>query len=371
MIDRRLIKNFDWLLFLIVLILALISILNMYSATQAPVSKFGMKIFKRHICWYAIGFFVFFFMILIDYNFFKKWAFHIYLSSIFLLALVLVWGKITSGSQRWFKIGFISFQPSEFAKLSIAIIVSYFLSEMPVKKSYGIEDLWKIFLIIIIPCLLILKEPDLGTALIILISSGTVLLFAGINRRSLLIIISSILIIVPILWMNLKSYQKRRIITFLNPNADPLGAGYHITQSKIAIGSGMMRGKGFLKGTQSKLHFLPEKHTDFIFSVFAEENGFVGSMFLISLYLALVLRGFDTAKKAKDKFGAYLAISITFLIFWQVFVNIGMVTGILPVVGTPLLFMSYGGSSLVFTMASVGILISIRMRRYLLYEPII
>ncbi len=365
MLDRRLIQNFDWVLFLIILLLACISITNMYSATYA-LSKAGSKIFKRHICWYGLAFLVFFLTLFFDYKNLSKWAYHIYILSVFLLILVLVWGKISSGSQRWFRIGFISFQPSEFAKISVAILISHILSEMPQKKDrYTLRELWKIFLFTGIPFALILKEPDLGTALIILISSGTTTLLAGIKRSSLFILIISVLMLTPIVWTHLKDYQKKRVLTFINPNLDPLGAGYHITQSKIAIGSGMLFGKGFLKGSQSRLRFLPEQHTDFIFSVFAEERGFVGSFFLIFLYCLLILKGLNIAKNSRDKFGFYLAVSISVLLFWQIFINIGMVSGILPVVGTPLLLMSYGGSSLIFTMISVGILINIRMRRYM------
>ena len=342
-----------------------ISMANMYSATFFIKGASGVNIFKKHLCWYAISLVVFFVVMTFDYHLLKKWGYHIYLVSVFLLILVLVWGKITSGSQRWFRIGIFSFQPSELAKLSVAIVMSHFFSELPLKRSYGLRDIWQIFLLIIIPAALILKEPDLGTALIILIFSCTTIFFMGLSKRSILVMVCVGLIVTPMIWMNLKDYQKRRVLTFINPNMDPLGAGYHITQYKIAIGSGMAFGKGFLKGSQTRLHFLPEQHTDFIFSVFAEEWGFLGSFCLISLYLGLIIRGLDIAKNSKDRFGRYLAVSITMLILWQVFVNMGMVTGILPVVGTPLLFMSYGGSSLIFTMAAMGILMNIRMRRYM------
>ena len=368
MLDRRLIKNFDPILFIIIIALIGISIANMYSATCVIKGNAGLKIFKKHIYWHAISLIIFFIMLTFDYHFLKKWAYHIYSISIFLLLLVLVWGKITSGSQRWFKFGPISFQPSEFAKLSVAIIISYFFSELPAKRNYTLKEIWVVFLLILIPALLILKEPDLGTALIIVIFSCTVIFFSGIKKSSILALVCIGLIVAPVVWMNLKDYQKKRVLTFINPNMDPLGAGYHITQSKIAIGSGMVFGKGFLKGSQTRLHFLPEQHTDFIFSVFAEEWGFIGSFILISLFLALILRGLDIARTSKDSFGRYMALSITMMIFWQIFINMGMVTGILPVVGTPLLFMSYGGSSLVFTMTSVGLLMNIRMRRYMFHE---
>ena len=204
MLDRRLIKNFDWLLFLIIIALAGISIANMYSATYFIKGAGGVKIFKRHVCWYAISLIMFFFMLTFDYHVLKKWGYHIYFVSIFLLLLVLIWGKITAGSQRWFRLGALSFQPSELAKLSVAIILSYFLSEVPAKRDYGLKDIWQIFLLVIIPAALILKEPDLGTAIIILIFSCTVILFLGMDRRSILVLVCAGLVIAPMVWMNLK-----------------------------------------------------------------------------------------------------------------------------------------------------------------------
>jgi len=361
--ERRIFQNFDTSFFLLLLAISAISIINMYSATRS-VSE---TIFKRHICWYILGFFCFFITSLSDYRILKRWSPYIYILSIILLIAVLVLGKVISGSQRWIRFGPFSFQPSEFAKLSLAITISSFFSEDS-RKEYGLKESWKLLLLIIFPSLLILKEPDLGTAIIILIFSFNVILIAGIRKRTLVFLILSSLLLSPFLWMNLKEYQKKRIMAFIDPDSDPLGAGYHITQSKIAIGSGMLFGKGYMKGTQTRLHFLPEQHTDFIFSVFAEEWGFFGSLFLLSLYTLLVLKGIDIAKTSKDRFGRYLAISITCMIFWQIFINIGMVTGILPVVGTPLLFMSYGGSSLLFSMISAGILMSIRIRRFIFDE---
>jgi rod shape determining protein RodA len=212
---------------------------------------------------------------------------------------------------------------------------------------------------------LILKEPDLGTALLLLMVSASVILFAKVNWKSLLILLLSIVFVSPLIWLQLKPYQQKRILTFLRPEMDPLGAGYHINQSKIAIGSGEFWGKGFLKGTQTRLHFLPEQHTDFAFSVLAEEWGFLGSMVLLLLYLFLIIWGLNIAKNSKDKFGSILAVGVVAIVFWQVVINVGMVTGLLPVVGIPLVLFSYGGSSIVTTMAAMGLLMNISMRRFM------
>jgi rod shape determining protein RodA len=228
-----------------------------------------------------------------------------------------------------------------------------------------LRDLWQPFLLIVIPFVLILKEPDLGTALLLVVVCFSVILFVKMHWRSLVILVVSALSVAPFIWFELKEYQQLRILSFLRPDMDPLGSGYHINQSKIAIGSGLFWGKGFLKGTQTRLHFLPEQHTDFAFSVLGEEWGFVGSVLLLLLYLFLILWGLNIAKNSKDKFGSILAICIVASIFWQVVVNVGMVAGLLPVVGIPLVLFSYGGSSLISTMAALGLLMNISMRRFM------
>ena len=216
-----------------------------------------------------------------------------------------------------------------------------------------------------VPAVLIIKEPDLGTALLLVVVSFSMILFAKVHWKSLALLLISAVSLAPFVWFNLKSYQQKRILTFLRPDMDPLGAGYHINQSKIAIGSGLFWGKGFLQGTQTRLHFLPEQHTDFAFSVWAEEWGFVGSVILLVLYLVLILWGINIAKSSKDKFGSVLAIGLVSIVFWQVMINVGMVTGLLPVVGIPLVLFSYGGSSLISTMAAMGLLMNISMRRFM------
>lgn len=365
MFDRRLIQNFDWILLLLLLVVAAISILNLYSATYPIRDEGGSQIFVRQIYWFIVGFFVFLLMTTFNYYALERLAYPIYFFSVALLILVLVVGKITAGSQRWLDLGPVSFQPSELAKISILMVFSKFFSEKGWYQEYRLRDLWQPFLLVGIPTALILKEPDLGTALLLIVVSFSIILFVKVNLKSLSILVATSLAVTPFIWSCLKEYQRMRILTFLRPEMDPLGAGYHINQSKIAIGSGLFWGKGFLKGTQTRLHFLPEQHTDFAFSVLAEEWGFAGSVLLLLLYLLLILWGLNIAKNSKDKFGSLLAVGIVAIVFWQVAINVGMVTGLLPVVGNPLVLFSYGGSSLISTMAALGLLMNISMRRFM------
>jgi rod shape determining protein RodA len=228
-----------------------------------------------------------------------------------------------------------------------------------------LRELFTPFVLAIVPFILIVKQPDLGTGMIVLLIAGSMTVFAKIERRSLLCIIASCTITVPLVWFFLKGYQKRRILTFLDPDRDPLGAGYHVIQSKIAIGSGMISGKGFLKGTQNALAFLPEQHTDFIFSVLAEEWGFIGAFFLLCLFLIFIIWGLNIAYRCREPFGTIIAVGVTAMIFWQVFINTAMTMGLMPIVGVTLPFISYGGSSVITTMICVGLLLNISMRRFL------
>jgi len=366
MFDRRLLQNFDWILLLLLILIATVSLVNLYSATSPVRDSGSSQVFMKQIYWFLIGFAVLLLMTTFDYHILERLAYPAYVLALALLVLVLVVGKVYSGSQRWLSFGGISFQPSELAKVAIIITLAKYFSERGEDYlEYRLRDLWRPFLLIIIPCGLIIKEPDLGTALILLIVSFSIILFAKIKWKSLLILILTFLLSVPFIWFTLKEYQQNRILTFLSPERDPLGAGYHINQSKIAIGSGLLWGKGFLQGTQTRLHFLPEQHTDFVFSVLAEEWGFIGSLVLISLYIFLILRGINIAKNSRDKFGSIMALGIVSIVFWQLVINVGMATGLLPVVGIPLVLFSYGGSSVVSTMACMGVLMNISMRRFM------
>jgi len=365
MFDRRLLQNFDWILLLLLILIGTISLVNLYSATFPIKGVGGSQIFTKQIYWFLIGFAVLLVMTTFDYHVLERLAYPMYFLSLILLILVLVVGQVHSGSQRWLSLGAITFQPSEFAKLAIVIMLSKYFNDHGEYIEYRLRDLWKPFILIAIPCMLIIKEPDLGSALILLIISFSIILFMKVKWRSLLILIVSSLFSAPFIWFLLKEYQQKRILTFLRPDMDPLGAGYHIIQSKIAVGSGLLWGKDFLKGTQTRLHFLPEQHTDFVFSVLAEEWGFAGSFFILMLYLFLILWGINIAKNSKDKFGAIMALGIIAIVFWQLVINVSMAIGLLPVVGIPLVLFSYGGSSIVSTMFGMGLLMNISMRRFM------
>jgi rod shape determining protein RodA len=294
--------------------------------------------------------------------YYRKWAVPVFIAGLLMLLSVLLFGHVGKGAQRWLDLGFIKFQPSEVMKLILPIMIAWFISRenLPARLS----TITYAFILVLIPTLLIAKQPDLGTSLLIASSGIFVIFLAGCSWRLIGVCIGLASAFVPILWMFLmKDYQRQRVMTFLNPEQDPLGSGYHIIQSKIAIGSGGLKGKGWLQGTQSQLEFLPERHTDFIFSVFSEEFGLLGVALLLAMYLFVVMRGLWIAVNAQHVFLKLLGGSITLTFFVYVFVNIGMVSGILPVVGVPLPLVSYGGTSLVTLMAGFGTLMAISTHR--------
>jgi len=368
MFDRRLIENWDWILLFVLLLLAAISIFNLYSATYQIREVGGSQVFVKQIYWYLIGFGVFLIMTTFNYSILHQLAYPVYFFSVALLVWVLFMGKTTAGSQRWISFGPISFQASELAKVAVVLVLAKFFSEGDRVQEYNWKDLLQPLILIGVPAFLILKEPDLGTTLHLVVAALSMFIFVKISWKSVVVLALPALGVAPFIWFRLKSYQQTRILAFLRPDVDPLGAGYHINQSKIAIGSGQFWGKGFLKGTQTRLHFLPEQHTDFAFSVLAEEWGLIVSVFLLLIYLFLIMWGLNIAKDAKNKFGSFLAVGIVAIVFWQVVINVGMVTGLLPVVGIPLVLFSYGGSSLVSTMAAMGLLMNISMRRFMFSE---
>ncbi|MFO7665208.1 MAG: rod shape-determining protein RodA [Desulfobacterales bacterium] len=365
MIDRRLVQNFDWGLIGITLAISLLGIMTLYSAVTAGKSVPNEAIYLKQIVWYCIGFGAMICSFLFNYKALDRWAIAIYCLAILFLLLVPFLGKYAGGSRRWLMFGPVSFQPSEFAKLAVIIILARYYSRAASSKGLSFRDLLAPFLLSIAPFILIVLQPDLGTAMMIFLIAATISLFVKIERKTFIYLISAGAVTIPLVWFFLKDYQKQRILTFLNPDHDPLGAGYHIIQSKIAIGSGMIAGKGFLKGTQSALSFLPEQHTDFIFSVFAEEWGFIGSLVLLLLFFMLVIWGLKITYGCRDTFGTILSFGITAMLSLEVIVNIGMAMGLMPVVGVTLPFISYGGSSIVATMISIGILLNISMRRFL------
>ena len=281
---------------------------------------------------------------------------------VLLLLGVLFFGEASKGAQRWLNLGFVRFQPSELLKLAVPLMVARFIGKRSLPPSF--QTLVLSLVMVCVPTILIAKQPDLGTSILIAASGIFVIFLAGISWKIIFAAVCSLGAFLPVLWFFLmREYQKVRVRTLFNPESDPLGAGYHIIQSKIAIGSGGISGKGWLQGTQSQLEFLPERHTDFIFAVIAEEWGLIGILILLSLYLFIIGRGLVLASKAQTAFGRMMAGSIVLSFFVYVFVNIGMVSGILPVVGVPLPLISYGGTSMVTLMAGFGILMSIHTHR--------
>ncbi len=294
----------------------------------------------------------------------RRWSPWLFGAGVAMLVAVLVMGQIGKGAQRWLDLGVVRFQPSELLKLAVPMMVAWYLAEKRLPPR--LPRLLAAGLLTLIPVLLIAKQPDLGTSLLVASAGIFALFLAGMSWRLMFSLAAMATAAAPAVWYLMRDYQRQRVLTFLNPETDPLGSGYHIIQSKIAIGSGGMYGKGWLHGTQSHLEFLPERSTDFIFAVLAEEFGLAGILILLSLYLFVILRGLYIATQAQDTYGRLLAGSLTLVFFVYVIVNTGMVTGMLPVVGVPLPLISYGGTSLVTIMAGFGILMSIHTHRKLL-----
>jgi rod shape determining protein RodA len=369
MMDRRLIENFDWPIIWVLLAISSIGLLSIYSALYPQIQANPThNLFIRQLMWLSIGFLVMFCTLFLDYQKLKTASTWIYLAAILLLVAVLVVGKEVNGSKRWIEIARFQFQPSEFMKAAIVIKLASYFSSQEISPYPTIRRLLIPAGLTILPILLILAEPDLGTAITVMAISATMIFFIGIRWRYVAGLIALVApMLVPIWEHVLKPYQKRRVLILLRPDLDPLGAGYHIRQSKIAIGSGMLWGKGFLKGTQNKLHFLPEKHTDFIFSVWSEEWGFIGCVVLLLLFACLVVLALNVTRRSKDRYGSLLVVGMTSLILWQALINIGMVIGLLPVVGITLPFVSYGGSSLISLCFAVGLIENVSMRRYVFH----
>lgn len=352
--------HIDAMLLFFVILLLVYSIFVVWSASSQDVSMM-----ERKIAQIVIGLLVMLVLAQVPPRVYEAWAPYLYIFCVFLLVLVDAFGQISKGAQRWLDLGFVRFQPSEIAKISVPLMVARFIN----RDSYplSLKNTAVALVIIFLPTLLVATQPDLGTAILIAFSGLFVLFLSGMSWR--LIAVSALLLtaFLPVLWFFLMhDYQRDRVIMLLNPEIDPLGAGYHIIQSKIAIGSGGLIGKGWLHGTQSQLEFLPERHTDFIFAVLGEELGFIGILVLLTLYLIIIIRGLVIAARAQNTFGRVIAGGLMLILFVYVFVNIGMVSGVLPVVGVPLPLVSYGGSALIVIMAGFGIVMSIHTHRKML-----
>jgi rod shape determining protein RodA len=352
--------HMDWPLLIGLIILSAIGLVVLYSASGASMDKVVSQGIR--LC---VAFGVMFFLAQVPPHHIARWAPWIYGAGVLMLIAVLIMGTTGKGAQRWLDLGLFRFQPSEIMKLAVPMMIAWYLADNtlpPSRKALSVTAL-----IIFVPVGLIVQQPDLGTALLIAMAGIFALLLSGISWR----LVSGLTLLgaacAPLLWFfGMHDYQRQRVLTFLNPESDPLGTGYHIIQSKIAIGSGGLYGKGWLNGTQSQLEFLPERSTDFIFAVFAEEFGFFGVIVLLSIYLYIIARCLYIATQAQDTFTRLLAGSLALTFFVYLVVNIGMVSGMLPVVGVPLPLVSYGGTSMVTLMAAFGILMSIQTHRKLI-----
>lgn len=401
--ENRQWRNFDWFLLLAVVLLIGTGLLAIFSATH---NSSNPGEFGRQMVFLIPATIAMVVMLLYDYGWLFTMSRWIYWGNVALLTFVLVAGHSALGAQRWINLGFMTIQPSEFAKLALIVTLAKLLS---MKSAKDPRTLLLVALHVAVPAALIFRQPDLGTSLVFGAITLGMLFWAGLPIALLFALISPILSLLtsaigwplwiaylivlgvwawrffpihvgvkvgvfvlnlasafafPLIWNLLKPYQRQRLVVFMNPEADPLGSGYHIIQSKVAIGSGGLAGKGLFEGTQTQLHFIPEQHTDFIFSVIGEELGFFGGLGLLAIFLLLVWRGVDIARKAKDDFGSLIAIGVVSMLLFHTFVNIGMTTGIMPVTGIPLPFISSGGTSLLTNLAAIGLLLSISIRRH-------
>ncbi len=364
--ERTLLRRMDWNFALVIFALNLIGLINLYSATHGIHEDGSERLFWTQLVWLAGGWSVYIVMTLVDYRHFIRLAYVFYVLNLGALVGVMLFGKVSLGAQRWLDLGFFRYQPSETMKLVMVLVLAKILGNQDNRDGIGYRNLMVPAFLMLVPFALTVKQPDLGTALLILGITASMILFIKVKRSILIIAVVAGVIAAPLVWnFGLKEYQKNRVLTFLSPGRDPRGTGYNSIQSKIAVGSGKILGKGFRKGTQSQLEFLPERHTDFIFSVLSEEHGFIGSVTTLSLFAVLYLMGLRIASHARDKFGALLVIGILSYLFWHMFVNMGMVMGILPIVGVPLPLLSYGGSSMLTTMLGLGLISSVAYRRYL------
>ena len=350
-------RNFDYILLVCILLLGFISLITMYSTDGGKILFHTKSHFMKLVTFTVMMLIISF----INIKFWFSFGYFFYLIVIGLLFWTYFFGIQSSGSQRWIDLYFINLQPSELMKVCIILCLAKYFHRMKLENVNSIYTILTSLIIILLPMGLVIVQPDLGTSLLIAISGIAVIWFAGINHKYFIYTMLGFLISLPFIISFLKPYQKLRVLTFLNPDRDPLGAGYQIIQSKIAVGSGGIFGKGFLKGTQSYLEFLPEKHTDFIFTLFSEEFGFVGSAFLLLIYAVIIYRIVAIGAASRSFFAKLFCYSFAGAIFVYITINMSMVLGLLPIVGSPLPIMSYGGSSMLATMIGFGVVMSAKV----------
>lgn len=364
LIDRRVLSAFSWRLAASAALLASLSAVVIYSTTGQYSSLLRRSLYFKQTIWGLIGVGAMFLLCSLHYRTIARLAYQLYAAILASLLLVALIGRSGFGAQRWLSIGPFAFQPSEFMKLALILLLARYFED----HKEDLEAPW-IFVIPIVltllPTALVLRQPDLGTAIVLLATSISILVLMGLKVRYFIYLAVAASAIAPLLWSFLRDYQKNRFLVFFDPSLDPMGAGYHVAQSKIAVGSGGLVGKGWMAATQSQLHFLPANHTDFVFAGFAEQWGFIGSLALLLLYAYLFSKGLRLARDARDMFTMVTSFGVVSMMALQVVINIGMVTGIMPVVGIPLPLLSYGGSSMVMNMLAVGLLLNIQMHRYM------
>ncbi|MBL7685204.1 MAG: rod shape-determining protein RodA [Deltaproteobacteria bacterium] len=364
-VKKRVFGHFPWALFFALLLWLTIGLVNLYSATYRVNDPGMAPLFKSQLLWVALGLVLLFLVTLIDYHFLEEWAYPLYALSLVLLGLVFVAGRSVAGQQNWVVLGGISFQPSEIAKLCFIFALSKFYSSHSTQKKYHLKNLIQPLLLLLPPILLVILQKDLGGSLFFILLFSTLTFFMKIPLKYFVVagLVSAVMAVGAYHFV-LKPYQKDRVRVFLNPEKDAKGKGYHLVQSKIAVGSGEWFGKGYLKGTINKLKYLPERHTDFIFPVLAEEWGLLGAGVTLLIMAFFILSGLESASHTKEPFGALLSLGVIALFFWHIVINLGGVLGLMPLTGVPLPLLSYGGSSILTMLVAVGILFNVRMRRF-------
>ena len=353
------IRQINWFLILIVVAAATIGVAMLYSAADGSWDPWA----ARQITRFTVGLVILVTIALVDLRFWWRYAYLLFAILLALLLAVEVAGSTGMGAQRWINLGVIKLQPSELMKIGLILALARYFHGVSMENVRRMPYLLAPLLLVALPSILVLKQPDLGTALFLVLIGVTIFFIAGVRIWKFLLALAATGVAIPIVWSMLRTYQQKRILTFFNPDIDPLGAGYHILQSKIALGSGGVFGKGFMQGSQSHLNFLPEKQTDFIFTMMAEEFGMMGGLTLLGLYSLILVYGFAISMRSQSHFGRLLALGLTSMMFLYVFINIAMVMGLIPVVGVPLPLISYGGTAMLTQMVGIGFLINVNVHR--------
>lgn len=353
--------EFNWAFLLLLTLIASIGIAMLYSVAEGSFTPWAMRQAGR----FAAGVCIMIVVSMVDLRLWMRLAYPLYAVALVMLVAVEIIGFVGMGAQRWLNLGFISIQPSEVMKVTLILALARYFHGLTLDEVSHLRNMIVPLILTVVPVGLVVLQPDLGTAILLLASGGVLFFVAGLRWRYFIIAGSGVLAAIPIIWSRLHDYQRNRVLTFLEPERDPLGTGYHLMQSKIALGSGGVFGKGFMEGTQSQLNFLPEKHTDFIFTMLGEELGLVGGLVLLTLYFVVLMFSLNVSLQCRNQFGRLLAMGISMIFFFYVFINAAMVMGLLPVVGVPLPLVSYGGTSMLSLMFAFGLLMSVHIHRHL------